>query len=265
MKSLLNSRVVVTIIIVIILLFAGQWAYNKYMNLQTDLRIAQQNEASLKDSLRVTTNKLGQIEVSKQILVAKNERDLRKLNSDMADKLSKLSGKISSLTSTVIQLSGVIEDMQNIDTDVVDVSPPDSSGTSIKAFTWRYEKTFDEDNFRSIAGKTTFSVDSTNSIFKPLRTSITEDEIRFQLTQGLRTTDDGKVEMFATSNYPNFAVKELNSVLIDPDSHPALKQFTKRKRFSLGLYGGFGGTVNLSNSTIIFGPQFGVGGSWRLW
>jgi hypothetical protein len=71
--------------------------------------------------------------------------------------------------------------------------------------------------------------------------------------------------MFATSNYPNFEVKELNSVLIDPDSHPALTQFTKKKRFSLGLYSGLGGTVNISNSTIIFGPQFGIGINWRLW
>ena len=52
MKTLLNSRVVTTIVIILILIFAVQWGYNKYTNLQTDLRISQQNEASLNDSVR---------------------------------------------------------------------------------------------------------------------------------------------------------------------------------------------------------------------
>ena len=155
--------------------------------------------------------------------------------------------------------------MDDIPTEVVDITPPDSNGVSIKAFSWDYEKRYDDDNFRAIAGKTTFEFDSINSTFKPLYTSITKDIIRFELTQGLRTTKDGKVEMFATSNYPNFEVKELNSVLIDPDNHPVLKKFTKEKRFSLGLYTGYGGTLNLSNSTVIMGPQFGVGVNWRIW
>lgn len=265
MKSLLNSRLLVTVIVVLVLLFAGKWAYDKYTNLQTELRIAEQNKSALQDSLRVTKNKLGQTEVSKQIMVAQNQKDLKNLNEKMAKQLSKLEGKISSLTSTVIRLQGTIDDMQDIDTELVDVSPPDSTGTSVKAFTWAYENQFDEDNYRKIAGRTEFSVDSSLFEFKPLRTRITEDVIRFQLTQGLRTTKDGKVEMFATSNYPNFEIEELNSVLIDPESHPALKQFSKRKKFNFGIYAGFGTTLNLSNSTLSVGPQFGIGGTWKLW
>jgi hypothetical protein len=167
MKTLLNSRVVTTIIIILILIFAAQWSYSKYTNLETDLRISQQNETALNDSLRVTQNDLNQVEFSKQILVAKNKRDLKRLNKEMGDKISKLEGKISSLTSTIIQLSGEIEDMGKIPTEVVEVSPLDSNGVSTKAFTWDYEKRYDADNFRSIAGKTTFTVDSNNLTFKP--------------------------------------------------------------------------------------------------
>lgn len=265
MKTLLNSRVLTAIIIILLLLFAGKWAWDKYSNLQTELRISQQNESALKDSLRVTTNKLGQIEVSKEILVAQNQKELRELNEKMAEQLSKLEGKISSLTSTVIKLKGSVDDMQDIGTDIVDVEPADSSGVSTKAFTWSYEKAFDEDNYRKLAGQTTFKFDSINRKFTPLKTSISDDIIRIQLTQGLRTRDDGKVEMFATSNYPGFEVEELNSVLIDPESHPALKQFSKKKKFSLGVNAGVGATLNLSNYQVIFGPQVGIGGTWTLW
>ena len=264
MKNFLNSKLFITVIVIGFLVFMAQWGYNKYMNLKTELRISEQNESALKDSIRHTTNELKQSEYSKQILVAQNAKELAKLNEKMADKLGGLEGKISSLTSTVIELSGLVEDMDSIVTQVVDVSPPDSTGTSIKAFRWSYEKRFDEDNYRAIAGETTFSVDSTLNVFKALKTSITKDIINFEITQGLRTTEDGKVEMFATSNYPKFEVKELNSVLIDPETHPALKKFSKRKRFNIGIYTGVGGTVNLSNFQMIFGPQFGVGGTWTL-
>jgi len=265
MKNLLNSRVLVTVIVILVLLFAGNWAYNKYINLQTELRISQQNESALKDSIRTTTNKLGQVESSKQIIVAQNARDLKNLNAEMAEKYSKLEGKISSLTSTVIQLQGVIQDMDSITTGFAGLTPPDENGISKGEFTWEYDRIFDDENSRSLAGKTRFSVDSTGTNYTNVFTDITKDVINFELTQGLRTTEDGKVEMFATSNYPLFEVKELNSVLIDPESHPALSQFSKRKKFSLGIYTGLGGTINLSDSSIIFGPQFGLGASWKLW
>lgn len=264
MKDILNSRLISTIIIVVVLIILAQWGYNKYTNLKTELKISEQNSKAFQDSLRITRNDLGQLEVSKKILVAKNEKDLKELNEKLYNIVSKLDGKISSLTSTVIHLQGIIEDMENIPTDITDVSPPDISGTAIKSFDWEYEKRFDEDNYRALAGKTTFSINFGDSIIKALKTTITKDIINFQITQGLRTTKDG-VEMFATSNYPNFEIKELNSVLIDPDTHPALKQFSKQKKFSFGAYTGVGGTINLNDYSMIFGPQFGIGINWMLW
>lgn len=251
-----------TIIIVIVLLMIAGWAYNKYQNLAVDFKIAEQNQAALNDSLRISKEKIKGLVYSKQVLVARNESDLKKLNEDMAKTVKKLKGKIHELTKLVGEIRA---DTVYIDTTTV-VSIPDSISKdhNVKAFKWDYEKSFDVDNYRAIAGQTTFKVDSLTGKLQPIRTSITKDIIRFQLTQGLRTTEDGKVEMFATSTYPNFAVKELNSVIISPSTHPALKQFSKKKKFGFSLYAGYGGTLNLSNSTMIFGPQIGFGGTYQL-
>lgn len=262
MKHFLNSRVAVVIIIIIFLVIAGKWIHNNYINLETDLKIAQQNQEALKDSIRITDNELKQAEFSKQILVAKNKSDVKNLNEKMSKKVKKLKGEISSLTSTIIRLESTIDSLH---TKVITIKPADSTGLAIKAFSWLYERQFDEDNYRKIAGKTFFQIDTSLLRFRPIKTSITEDIIKFNITQGLRTTEEGKVEMFATSNYPNFEVEELNSILISPETHPALKRFTKKEKFRLAIYTGFGGTVNLSNYQMIFGPQVGVGGSWVIW
>jgi hypothetical protein len=191
---------------------------------------------------------------------------LADLNAELAEKVKDYEGKISSLTSTVVRLRGQVEELDSLLTQVEDLTPPDdTTGVLTKAFTWQYEKSFDDKNYRKIAGRTVFTIDTTTSIFQPLKTSITTDIIRFEITQGLRTRPDGTVEMFATSSYPNFEVEELNSVLISPETHPALKQFSERKKFGLGIYAGFGGTVNLSTSTMVFGPQIGFGASWKIW
>jgi predicted RND superfamily exporter protein len=264
MKDFFNSRLFITILIIAFLVFTIQWGYNKYINLQTQIRISEQNESALKDSLRLSENKLKQSEYSKQILVAENTRDLKRLNEKMAEKYSKLEGKISSLTNTVIQLNGAINNMDSLVTGFSGLSDPNPEGYSTGEFTWNYDKVFDNENSRSLAGKTTFKVDSTGTKYTDIFTDITKDIINFEITQGLRTRDDGKVEMFATSNYPGFTVSELNSILINPETHPALKQFYKRKKFSLGIYTGVGGTINLSDYRMIFGPQFGVGTTWHL-
>jgi hypothetical protein len=257
MKKFLDSRIVTTVLVLVVLFFLVSWGVNKYLDLKADYRISQQNESALKDSLRVTENKVGDLVFSKQTLVAKNESDLKDLNANMAEIVKNFSGKIHELSNLVAEID---RDTVVIDNTKLIEFPNGDSGIA-----WESSETYDAENSRDIAGVSKFNFDSITNLITPLETIITRDKIRFNVTQGLRTTDDDKVEMFASSNYPNFAATDLNSAIIDPKTHPALKKFTKQKRFGLGVYTGFGGTINLSKSLVTFGPQVGLGITYRLW
>lgn len=256
-NKILNSRILLSIIILIGLFLLIRWGVSKYQDLKVDLRISSQNESALKDSLRVTKNKIGNLEYSKQILVAKNASDLKALNEDLAKINKNFAGKIHELTKILAKIDNKTTVINN--TTLIDL--PDN----VQGFKWSFDKQYDNENSRSLAGITKFKYNKDANIFTPLETLITKDEINFNIIQGLRTRSDGKVEMFASSDYPNFSVSELNSVIIDPSTHPALKQFSKKKKFGISLYSGLGATLNLSNSNIIFGPQIGLGISYNLW
>jgi|AntRauTorckE6833_2_1112554.scaffolds.fasta_scaffold00695_14 hypothetical protein len=250
-SKVLNSRVAVTAIIFLMIFGVAYWGYNKYQSIEQDLEIAKQNQLALRDSVRVSKNKIGQLEYSKQILVAKNESDVKKLNDRLAEVKGRFTGKISQLTETIANIKS--------DTVFVEKTKLVELPDNTKAFVWDYERVYDERNYRFISGETRFKLDTTTNAMTAIGTKITRDIIKFNIIQGLRTTEEGNVEMFASSDYPNFEVKELNSVLIDPSTHPALKKFTKKRKLRFGFYTGAGATINLSNYNVIFGPQIGFG------
>ena len=190
-------------------------------------------------------------------MVAKTASDIKSLNNELAKLAKNFNGQIHELTKIV---SSIKSDTVFIDNTKIVQLP-----NGVKAFKWDYEKIFDENNYRIIAGETQFRFDSITNTLIPLGTLITKDEFKFNLVQGLRTRKDGKVEMFVTSNYPKLLISELNSVLISPSTHPSLAQFSKKNKFNLSAYSGLGGTINLSNSTMVFGPQLGFGISYSFW
>ena len=78
----------VLIIAVIVLLLLTVFNCNKSRNLRVDNNILEQNKKALSDSIRVTKNKLGEIEYSKNILVS-DKKDLKDLNADLANEYLK--------------------------------------------------------------------------------------------------------------------------------------------------------------------------------
>ena len=255
--KILDSRIVTTILILFILFLGAKFAYDKYDRMSTELRIAQQNESALNDSLRVSENRVGDLVISKQTLVASNKEDLKKLNKSLYDATKKYNGKVHELSI----LKGSIKS----DTIIIDNTKVIEYPNGEKGIEFKFGKEYDDENSRYIEGITKFLYDSITNKFRPLPATITRDEINFNLTQGLRTTSDGKVEMFASSRYPGFGAEDLNSVIIDPKSHPALTEFTKKKKLHLSVYGGLGATLDIKNSGIVFGPQVGVGASYTIW
>jgi len=255
-KEILDSRTTTTIIVVVVMALFISWGINQYNNLKTEVNTSKPNVLALNDTLRVTKTKNGDLEYSKQILVAKNNKELKELNKELFEIYKKIDGKVHELSNIKV---GVIHDTVIIDsTRLVKLSD------SIEAFKWSYNKTYDSENYRKLAGMTLFQLDTINNVIIPLETKITTDEIKFNLVHGLRTTKDGKIEIFSTSRYPYLKVEDLNSTIIDPATNPIIKKFNKPKRIGFGAYTGLGGTVNLSNSNVIVGPQIGVGLTYKL-
>lgn len=246
----------VLIVIVIVLLLLTVYNCNKSRKLQVNNNILEQNTKALNDSVRISKNKVGDIEYSKNILISE-KNDLKNLNSDLATELSKEKGKVSELTKYVVSIKNKPKDTVKVP-NYITVYPD-----GVKGLKWDYEKIYDSVNYRKISGISKFKIDSTSLNIIPLNTEIINDEISFDVIQGLREKD-GNVEMFVRSNFPGFELKDLNSVIINPETHPVLKKFTKKKRFGVGVYTGYGIYIDNFKGGVGFGAQIGVGVNYNL-
>jgi len=227
-------------------------------DLRVEKNILEQNLKAMNDSLRISKTKNNQIIASKNVLIAKKEKDIALLDKNLNDQIKNLKGDIYQLTSTNIRLKGKIDSLEN-GTDIDDIIiQPDGSFT----IPWDFSKVYDPVNNRRLTGKVDFTIDSTFTITS-VNSSLLEDEINFNITQGLRERN-GNIEMFATSSYPGFGVTELNSVVIDPQSNPIFKKYTKKRRVGVSIYVGYGFTYHLQTSQVFVGPQAGAGLTYKL-
>ncbi len=247
-----NKINIILIILVLITSLVIIFLINKNDDLRVENNISKQNEKALKDVIRVSKNKIGDLEYSKNILISEKD-NLKNLNEDLDKELKKEKGKVFQLTKYVIKLEKE-KDTITVTNELV-IYPEGVNGLK-----WEYKKLYNHENFREIAGVSKFTIDSLGLI-KPLETEITKDLFVFNIIQGLREKGDN-LEMFVRSDYPGFELRDLNSVLIDPKNHPAVKKFTKKKKFGISLYTGYGGTV--INNTVIITPQGGVGLTYDL-
>lgn len=254
-------RNVVIIIILLLLVFLGI-SIRKNYNLKTDLNISEQNKKALSDSVRVSKNKVGDLEFSKNILISTNG-DLSKLNTDLAAELKKENGKVSELTKTIAVIKNNPADTIFLNTEVIKYA--DNS----KGLSWEYDTIYNKNNFRKLKGISKFKLDFTSLTYNviPLGTQITDFEIGFDFIQGLRETKNGDVEMFVRSNHPGFNVNDLDAVIINPKTHPILNKFTtktKQKRFGLGVIAGYGVYIDNFNNKAGLGAQVGLGFTYSL-
>lgn len=249
----------ILIVIIILLLCGIGFAFNRINNLKTELTVSSQNERALSDSVRVMENKVGDLEYAKNILITE-KGNLKNLNAGLAEELKKEKGKVYELTEYIATISntnpnGEVDTVYIENTLIV-------YADSTYGLEWVHDTIYNAENERHLAGVSKFAVDS-NGVVTPLETLITRDDIKFNVVQGLREKD-GNIEMFVRSDYPNFGVEELNSVIIDPEKHPVLKKFTKPKRWGVGPYIGVGFDYGLTNKNVDASIQFGFGITYSI-
>jgi len=219
-------------VIVLIILLMQQCDARK--KAEYDLALAGNNIAALNDTIKLTTNRLGNAQYEKRTFIT-SVKNLEKLNSELYQEVKAQKGQVAQLTKIVGVLS-TPKPKDPIDgTTVIKGVPCDSLGGSYLT-TWETLQRFDSINSRSLKAQTEIFLK--NKKVEKSQTKILEDRISFDLVTGLEKKDDG-YRIFVRSNYPGFAPAKISGAFI-PQSDLLPPQ--KRKNWSLG-----------------FGPHIGLG------
>lgn len=227
----------VTIILAVVLCLVIGFTSYMISDLRKDLTKANQNLSAVTDTIHTLETKNGEIiEWNQSLILDKNglqaKLEQEELNRKEIER--SLNSKISSLTNVIAGFSAdtikVTDTVKTID-------------DSTRVANFRYV-----DDWMTISGKTLFSGMLSETTISDLR-------IRVPVTIG--QTED--LKLFVHTANPNVSIELMNNYIVDNSG--VLK---KRSRWSFGLYSGFGMQYGLLTKSIDFGPQFGVGVSYRI-
>jgi hypothetical protein len=243
---------------------SSYYFYNKMNELDVELKIRDQNNVALTDSIHSLKDKVGDIEYAKAILISSKD-ELESLNKGLSDELRKTKGKVSELTKTIITLEGEIQDLESKSGHSPDTINPDFDFRY--NIEWSISNYYGNDNNQILSGVSYFNIAEgvDNFILKNVSSKLLVNKLKLNLIQGLRERN-GIIEVFAKSDFPGFGVDGMSSVIIDPNEHPVFTRFTKKKPnlLSIGPYIGYGITYNFKRAQALHGLQIGVGVNYKF-
>lgn len=205
--------------------------------LNRELVKTNQNLSAATDSIHELKTKNGKmISWNQSLIVDKNalQAQLEQEELDRKEIERRLNSKITSLTKIIAGFSSdtiVLTDTVRIIDDTTRMAPFGYS-----------------DDWLTVSGKTLFSGNFSE-------TTISELSVRVPVNIGY--TEDMK--LFVNTPNPNVTIEMMQNSIVDGTG--SLK---KKQRFSLGVYAGFGVQYGLLKKEIDFGPQFGIGASYRI-
>ncbi len=169
-----------------------------------------QNTRALLSEMETVKNKVGNLEANNEVYIATQE-DLMRLNSDLADEISKVKGEVISVIKSQVQSaidSLKLKNELNIYNDTT--------------FGLAFNETIADSGFRyTIKGESKFGASIINNKISivPGLTEITENSFDIGLTYGFKEEAD-HYKVFATSVSPFVKINELEGALIinkEPD------------------------------------------------
>lgn len=220
----------------------------------------EQNIAALQDSVRTYKTKNGDLVYEKMALIA-NEKELGKYNQELVDEVKYLKDNPIVITKFVTRIVH----------DTVWLKPTiDSSGIAWNSdstiitipFNWKDSTYYNENNYKILKGQYTVNVDTALNVSSDFK--ITQNELGISFTTGLTESDDDKVEIYITSDYPGFVPTDITGALIDPRESDVIKKFFPPKRWALGVYGGYGFYLDPINARVGSGIQVGIGLQYNI-
>jgi hypothetical protein len=242
-KIKLNHALMIGLV-VMILLFLRQCSVTD--SLKDELMVSTQNQKALNDSVRITTNKLGEQVFLKNTLIAEGNQ-LKELNRDLYDEVKNLKGDVMMISTAAASIKSypvyITNTIKEYPDGMIDIS-------------WKYDTIFSKGNSRRLAGISRIQYDSTKVLDKG--TIIKTDEISMSITTGLLKLNDS-YQIFVKSNYPGMTFTDIQGSIID-------KRMIQSDESSwvFGPYVGVGMGVDPLNRTIGPNVSIGVGLTYNL-
>ena len=243
-KKLKLNQILMIGFVIVLLLFLRQCSVTD--GLKDDLLIAGQNEKALNDSVRVTTNKLGEQIFLKNTFIADGKK-LKELNAELYKEVKNLKGDVKIITTANTEIKSDPIYLTNTITKYAD---------GVVNIGWKYDSIFSKGNYRKLAGISKIQYDSTNVLDKG--TTITQDEIGISVTTGLVKLD-GSYQIFVKSNYPGMTISDIQGSILDKNMIQS-----DESSWVFGPYVGVGVGVDPVNKTIGPNVSFGLGITYNL-
>ena len=253
MKTSIQRNILLTLTILFLFLFIRSCNESG-----SQINTLKQNVFTLNDSLRVYKDKAGKLVYEKGALISEN-KDLGKLNIDLANEVKNLKDNPLVVIKTVIK---IVHDTTYI--EIKSTNPGKWNGnTFTKSFEWDLNNKYSTENYRLIEGNFDVYVDSTFKL-STSKMKIIKDELSISMSTGLTENKDGILEIFVKSDYQGFKVSKLDGALIDPKKSDVLKKYFPPKRWGLGVYAGYGVSINPTTLSPATGIQIGVGVQYNI-
>ena len=252
MKNYKQQRNLILILALIVIIMMRACS-----NSSSEENTLRQNIFALNDSIRSYKDKTGQLVYEKGSLISENG-DLKSLNKDLYNEVKDLKDKPLVAIKTVFKVKHDTVKIPIIINDPIYLN----DGSVKRDLNWNYEKTFSKNNYRKLSGKFSLTIDSLKNLYTDSM-HITTDEIGMSFTTGLTENGD-YLEIFVKSPYPGFKPLEMSGSLIDPKKSEVLQKYFKPKKWSLGIYGGYGVYFNPKSFDIGNGVQLGVGVQYNI-
>ena len=202
------------------------------------------------DSIRITKDNASKAEANKLAYYVKSNSDLQKLNKDLALEVKNTKGKVSTIVKEQVKI--VTDTVYLASKTIIDET--DSTITT----DFNFDTTYNPGNFRKLKGFAKYDYKTKQS-----SAQLNTDKIGIAIVTGIKNLDKGKPEIFVRSEYPGFAITQLDGAVLDPNIFKSNKQ----RRISLGIQLGFSPiSYNLSTKALTTVSQItaGVGLNYRI-
>lgn len=231
----------------------GYYQYDKVKGLEFQDAIKENNIKALNDTVRVEKNEIGQLQYTKQSLIA-DKNNLSSLNKKLGDEVKNQKGEIIFLSSTVAKLRG--------DTNKVVVHEIEKISDSEYVISGSMENIYDTLNYRSVKFKSKIRVDSNRNV-TVLNSKMEKDDFSFNVITGLKE-ENNNLRIFVRSDYPGLVFSKIDGALIDPRKSKTIKSFFPDKKWGLGFQTGVGlGICNQVTPCVFVG--IGVSYNFLRW
>jgi len=256
--SFIKSKIFIALIIVgLIIVSAVQCS--RIRDLKRHEAINNQNQIALHDSLKTERTKNGELNVSIAGFIA-SEKDLKKLNKELYDKVHAQDGQILSLNHVIVVLkqdTATLRKTLDEKNKIIEGMYQINDSTFVAGWTLPFK--YDANNFDQFTGKTYIGVLSKYPlVLKHIDTELEKRVTQIDLIWGQKV-EKGQLRVFVQSAYPGFSVQSMEGVLIDPNKNPYIKDLLKKKHWFQGF--GVGPGVNFGWDVINAKPTIVVGAS----